>query len=128
MPRKIVLIAMFSLLMILLASCSANSSPESQDPSLIKIDMTTDPSPVIAPQRVQVIAQVSGLIKQEGARIEFDIRKSAKALPELARAESDGQGRFIMEKSFEEPGTYIVYIHLYQRELHITKKKEIEVT
>lgn len=113
-------------LMMILAACSSN--PQGQDPSSVKVELVTAPSPVQAAQKVKMIAQISGLINKE-AEVQFDIRKADNSgLPELLNAQSDGSGHYFVEKTFDQPGSYTVYIHLAQGELHLTKKKQLVVS
>lgn len=125
--KKLVVWMCISLTLCLLAACS-NAAPQGQDPAAVKIELASDPSPAVAKQKVKIIAKITGLIKQEGAKVAFDIRKEKDSLPDLIDAVSDGKGNFTAEKTFDLTGTYTVYIHLYQEELHITKKKQLDVS
>lgn len=127
MVKKLAVLICISLTLCLLAACS-NSAPQGQDPAAVKIELASDPNPAAAKQKVNIVAKVTGLIKQEGAKVSFDIRKEKDSLPDLIDAVSDGKGNFTAEKTFDQPGTYTVYIHLYQEELHITKKKQLVVS
>ena len=113
------------LLIVIMSACSSN--PQGQDPSSVKVELVTEPSPVQSAQKVKMTVQISGLIKKE-AQVQFDIQKlDNSGLPETLNAQSGGNGSYYVEKTFDQPGTYTVYIHLMQEELHLTKKKQLVV-
>jgi len=128
MKRMIAALLICGLLTFMLSACSSNSAPQGQDPSKVTIELVTDPEPVPTKQKVKITAQVTGLVKEEGAKVQFDIRRGNNGLPELLTAEPDGKGGYSTEKTFDRDGKYTVYIHLYQGELHITKKKQFDVS
>jgi|GEM_PF-324719 len=116
---------------IMLSACSSSQSEGNgpADGSDVKVDFTTDPAPVHAGDSITLQGLVTGLATLDGAQFAFDIRKSDwKRLPELINAKLDDKGKtFIADTTFTEPGRYYVFLHLYQGDLHITKKKELVV-
>jgi len=127
MRRTFVSIALGGLLLMTLAACT--SSPQGQDPAKVKVELATEPAAVQVGQEVKLIAKITGLEKEEGASVQFDIRKSDNSiLPDTKDASSTGEGQYSAAKTFDKPGAYSIYIHLYQGELHITKKKELQVS
>lgn len=117
---------------LLLASCSAaaqkDGSGDQVDEANVKVAMSTNPTTVKVGEAVQLRAEVTGLKTYDGASFAFDIRKANwKGLPELIDATLDDNTVYVANKTFTEPGEYYIYLHLYQGELHITKKKEIKV-
>ncbi|WP_442600597.1 FixH family protein [Paenibacillus sp. KN14-4R] len=127
MRKTIFSIILAGLLLMMVPACS--STPQGQDPAKVKVEFTTEPAAIQVGQKVKLIANISGLVTEKGADVQFDIRTSDRSVkPDLKAAQSVGKGRYEVEKMFEKPGTYSVYIHLYQEELHITKKKELQVS
>ncbi|MCR8645480.1 hypothetical protein NV379_22850 [Paenibacillus sp. N1-5-1-14] len=127
MRKSIVLILLAVFMLTSIMGCS--SSPQGQDPAKVKVQFVTEPKEGQAGQKLKLIAKISGLVSEKGANVQFEIRTSDKSVnPKLIKAESIGKGNYEVENVFNEPGTYTVYIHLYQEELHITKKKELQVT
>ncbi|GFN31609.1 hypothetical protein [Paenibacillus xylaniclasticus] len=122
---------MMIVLTVILSACSSSQSESSSTPSEadVKIDFTTNPAKVHTGSTVTLQSVVTGLSTLDDATFAFDIRKSDwKKLPELIDAKLDDKtGAFIADTTFAEPGSYYVYLHLYQGELHITKKKELVV-
>ncbi|MEX2462495.1 MAG: FixH family protein [Paenibacillaceae bacterium] len=112
-------------LLAILSACSAK--PQGQDPSSVKVELVTDPSPAQSTQKVKITAQISGLNKR-GVLVQFDIQKADKSdLVDVLNAHSGEEGSYYVEKTFDEPGTYNVYIHLLQGEMHLTKKRQLVV-
>lgn len=115
--------------LLVLAVTACSSAPQGQDPAKVKIDLVTQPAPVKTGEKAVVTAKIAGLATQEGARVQLDVRLADNSgLPELLDAKSGGDGNYSIEKTFDQPGKYAIYVHLYQGELHITKKKELEVS
>ncbi|MFH5185406.1 hypothetical protein ACHHV8_23675 [Paenibacillus sp. TAB 01] len=126
--RKTTLILVFCwLVFTLLIGCSPK--PEGQDPAKVKIELTSEPTAVQTGQTVKLIATLSGLANEEEPNVQIDIRKSDNSiLPDTKNANSIGNGQYSVEKIFNHPGAYSIYIHVYQGDLHITKKKELQVS
>ncbi|SDC54460.1 hypothetical protein SAMN02799630_00050 [Paenibacillus sp. UNCCL117] len=116
-------------LCVMLALTACSSSNQGQDPASVKVELTTDPAAPPAAREVALTAQVSGLVKEEGANVQFDIRGENKnALPEVVTAEPAGGGAYVYKKTFDKAGVYTIYIHIYQGDLHVTKKKTVTVS
>lgn len=112
-------------LIVIMSACSSN--PQGQDPASVTVELVTEPSPVQSAQKVKMTVQISDLIKKE-AQVQFDIRKPDNSgLPETLNAQPGGNGSYYVETTFDQPGTYTVYIHLLLGELHLTKKKQLVV-
>ncbi|MFD0711979.1 FixH family protein [Paenibacillus sp. GCM10027626] len=115
------------LMMIVLAGCGG-AGGQGQDPAAVKIELLSDPSPVKSGQNAKLIVQITGLLTEEGAQVQFDVRKlNNEGLPDFLDATAEGDGKYSAETSFKDPGEYSIYVHLYQEELHITKKKQLKV-
>ncbi|MWC26873.1 FixH family protein [Paenibacillus sp. MMS18-CY102] len=120
-----ILISMLTLVM--LSACSAKADESEVDPKDVAVDFSTAPQVVHTGEATTLIADVKGLKTLDGASLAFDIRKANwKGLPEVINAEL-ADGKYMIKKTFEEKGEFFIYIHLYQGELHITKKKQLVV-
>ncbi|MGF7035366.1 hypothetical protein J2T17_006374 [Paenibacillus mucilaginosus] len=114
------------ILLLLLLGCASN--PQGTNPAAVKVNLLTDPPTVQTSKPIKLKAEVIGIDIAEDLQVQFDIRKpNRNALPDLLEAKLE-DGQFVTEKTFEQTGTYTVYIHVYQGELHITKKKELTVS
>ncbi|WP_282936303.1 hypothetical protein [Paenibacillus sp. RC67] len=127
MRHTIASIVLGGLLLLSVTGCS--SPQQGQDPAKVKVELASEPANVQVGQKVKLIANISGLAEEEGANVQIDIRKSDNSiLPDTKDASSIGKGQYSVEKTFEKSGAYSIYIHLYQGDLHITKKKELQVS
>jgi len=111
-----------------LPACSA-SGPGDQDPRDVKVELTTDPGQAQAGKETMLLADVTGLLEEKKAVVQFEIRRADnKSLPELVEQTSyEGNGRFSAAYTFKERTKYDVYIHIYKGELHVTKKRPVDV-
>lgn len=127
MRQSIIAIILGGVLLFNVAGCS--STQQGQDPAKVKVELASEPAAVQVGQKVKLIAAISGLDKEEGVNVQFDIRKSDNSiLPDTKDAKSVGNGQYSADKIFDKPGAYSIYIHLYQGDLHMTKKKELQVS
>ncbi|WP_088830117.1 FixH family protein [Paenibacillus tyrfis] len=124
MNRKRMLTVLLSLL--LAAVMTACTSERPVDPSEVEVTLTTEPSPPKANAVIKFTATVGGVPESTKATLAFDIRKSENDTLSYLNAKPEGNA-YSAEKELKEPGTYTVYVHLYIGDLHIIKKKKIEV-
>ncbi|QHW35416.1 hypothetical protein GZH47_31435 (plasmid) [Paenibacillus rhizovicinus] len=113
---------------MLITGCSSTKETAGQDPAAIKVTLSTNPSPAVIGEKIQLSAKITGLNDTDGAQVQFDLRTSdLKALPALVNATLGDNGEYTADHVFKEAGTYKVYVHLYQDDLHMTKKSELVV-
>ncbi|MBO7744247.1 hypothetical protein I8J29_08580 [Paenibacillus sp. MWE-103] len=113
---------------MLLTGCGSTKEAEGQDPAAIQVALTTNPSPAVTGQKIQLSAKITGLNNTDGAEVQFDIRGSdTSAVPDLVNATLGEDNTYTVDHTFKEADTYRVYIHLYQDDLHMTKKTELVV-
>jgi len=116
------------MLALLLTGCGSTGGSQGQNPADVKIELTSEPNPVQSGQNAKLAVQITGLLTEEGAEVQFDVRKANNdGLPEFLTAVAEGNGRYAVDTILKDPGEYSIYVHLYQEELHITKKKMLEV-
>ncbi|OME99279.1 hypothetical protein BK127_38910 [Paenibacillus sp. FSL H7-0331] len=116
------------LALFMLSACSSAQS-QGKDPSAIRVDLVSEPATAVALQKMILKAKVTGLVKQDGATVQFDIRSPVtNVLPEYLEAKPIGEGGYTAEWTFDKPGTYTIYVHLYREDMHVTKKKQLIVT
>lgn len=125
MSRKIVLLML--LISVMLVGCGAAKN-QGQDPALVKVELATNPTPATTGQQVTLVAHPTGFVTMDQLKVEFDVRQAGKNdLPVIVEAKLTDNDTFTGMTKFKHAGTYDVYIHLYQDELHVTKKRTIEV-
>lgn len=106
---------------MLLSACSGEPPV---DPELIEMTLTTEPETAAAGSQLRLQAIFEGIDIGESAEVTFDFRIGDKL--ELVEAERSGNS-FSSTFTFPEKGIQTVYVHLYEGDLHITKKKWVEV-
>lgn len=125
--RTLGLLIMVVLAALSLAACSS-SRPGDQDPKDVKAELRTDPAEAKAGAEVKLITTVSGLVDEKNTIVQYEIRKADHSgLPELIEQVDREGTTYSAGLTFSESATYDVYIHIYNGELHITKKKPVEV-
>ncbi|NOU94439.1 hypothetical protein GC093_14610 [Paenibacillus sp. LMG 31456] len=113
--------------LFLLSACSAGTQGE--DPAAIQVELVSEPVSAAVMQKITLTAQVTGLVKKEGTTVQFDIRSPEKdARPRYVETKEIGKDSYTAEQSFDKPGTYTIYIHIYREDLHVTKKKQLVVS
>jgi hypothetical protein len=121
-------IAVILILVWGLAGCGAPAKDGDVDPGNVKVELSSDPVALKANEAGKLIVQVTGLRSDITPDIQFDIRKpDNKGLPEYVKTTSVGNDQYAADYTFQAPGSYTVYIHVMQGELHVTKKKKLDV-
>ncbi|WEK55909.1 MAG: hypothetical protein P0Y55_07645 [Candidatus Cohnella colombiensis] len=127
---KVISLLLIALAVVFTSACSSSPKSETQDPAAVVIDWATDPVQVKAGSETKLTATISGLIYETGTRVSLEIRQADnKALPDLINElEEAGNGQYTTKYIFKHAVTYQVYVHLYNRDLHVVKKKTVEVS
>lgn len=107
-----------------LGACST-PAPTSIDPSALDVNVTTDPGSPVAGAPIKLRAEVTGAELSKSSGLTFEIRVDEK--PVLVEAEKEGNNTFDVIYTFSKSGTYEVYLHLYTEDIHVTKKKQVEI-
>lgn len=105
---------------------SACGSGEPVDYEAVEAVLTTKPETIAAGSPVELAVSFTGMKVTGKATVTFDVRVGEK--PVLFDAVHQGEGSFSGSFTFPEKGSYAVYIHLYVDDLHLTKKKTVEVS
>lgn len=111
-----------------LAACSGQSPSESSgtiDPTAVEAELTTDPETPGANQEVTLAVRLTGAEFPESTTVNIDVRQDQ--VPIIIKTQREDNDVFTGTYTFPEAGVYDVYLHLYIRELHLIKKKQVEV-
>jgi hypothetical protein len=122
---------LLSMTTVILAACSSStSSGRDQDPKDVKVELLTEGVQVKAGEETIIEVEITGLMDAENSDVQFEIRRSDnKSLPDLIKeVESLSEGIYTASYTFKKIAKYDVYVHIYNEDLHITKKKPLEVT
>ncbi|QMV39779.1 hypothetical protein [Cohnella cholangitidis] len=124
------LLLVLSVILVLLTACASPSNKRGQDPKDVKVELDTDPAQVRSGEETMIQITVTGLVDEENTEVQFEIRNSDnKSLPDLIQeVETKGEGQFKAPYIFKKAAKYDVYIHLYNQDIHITKKKPLVVS
>lgn len=124
MLKKAIKAAALCLLLGCLSACS--TSPQSTiDPAAIEADLTTVPEIPTAGSPINLKAEFTGGELSKSSEMAFEIRVNDGSV--LLNADKDDQNAFVGTYTFPKSGTYEVYLHLYDEDIHLTKKKKVEV-
>ena len=110
------------LLFGMLAACSGETV---FDPSSAEVTLSTSPSPPIAGQEAVLTASFAGMQVSNKALVKFDVRIGES--PNLLTGKKAEEGSYNGSFTFPEAGVYDVYVHLYEGDLHLMKKMQVEV-
>ncbi|MDQ6419959.1 hypothetical protein RB620_10985 [Paenibacillus sp. LHD-117] len=122
--KKSALTVLAVLSFVLMTACS--STPEtSVDPANVDVSVTTNPSPAQPNSKVRLSGQFTGIELNKSATVSFEIRKGDKS--EFIDAVYEGDNIFEADYTFTQSGINEVFVHLYTGDLHVTKKKPVEI-
>lgn len=108
----------------LLAACSGEGGT-SFNPDQLEVTLATEPSPPAAGETAELRVQLAGVPPEMRTFVDLEIR--AGEVPDLIKADNRGSGLFAGTYRFPQAGTYDVYLHLYVEDLHLIKKRQVQV-
>jgi flagellar hook assembly protein FlgD len=111
----------------LLAALTACSRENLQQIGLIGIEGTfeVDKTEVTAGEEVKMKAVFTGARLDENANVQFVVIRDGE--PTTLKHRYEGDNTFTAEYRFEQSGAYDVDLHLYYEDVHIYKKKQVNV-
>lgn len=125
MKQKVTFILIGLALFSIVTGCSENSSEEPIDLTAVEAILTTEPEVVTAGTPFKLKTTFTDMNVSDQAKVVFDFRIDEE--PTLLDAVNEGDGEFSGTFTFAEKGSYTVYIHFYDADIHLAKKKTIEV-
>lgn len=117
----VMLLIMFS---IVAAGCSSEGEKE-VDPELVELHLTYEPESIRVGETIQFRAAFTHLPLTEIAEVAYDFRVDDG--PKVVKATREGD-EFLGEFTFPEAGEKTIYLHIYEKELHIIKKAVVDVS
>lgn len=128
----------FSLLFLTLivAGCGNETSSDHQHhsqnmpnmvPIAVEIEMTPTPITTQNPVTITAIVTQDGEKVDDASEVMFEIWQNGQDDHEMIEGVHQGEGRYSIEKSFTEKGTYYVVAHVTARNMHNMPKKEFIV-
>jgi hypothetical protein len=125
MIRSLAAPSALALALMIIAAMTACSSGESIDPARVEAELATDPAPARTGEPATLKATFTGAKFPEEVYVYFEVRTGDR--PVFFDAVREGENTFTGSMTFEQAGTFDVYLHLYVEDLHITKKQQVEV-
>jgi hypothetical protein len=120
--KPALLLLLLGLILGFAAACS-ESDIRSVDPAEVEVSLTSDPASAEAGKPVRLTAQFTGVELASWAKAAFEVRMDGGL--KLVDAEKLSTGGFGASYTFPQAGTYDIYVHLYQGDFHLTKKKQL---
>ncbi|QJD82825.1 filamin/ABP280 repeat domain-containing protein [Cohnella herbarum] len=123
------LLLAISVILVVLTGCGSSASTGDQDPKNVKVELSTIPEQARSGEETNLQVTITGLVDEKNTDVQFEIRHSDNSgLPDLIQeVESKGKGKYTAPYVFKNAAKYDVYIHLYNQDIHITKKKPLVV-
>ena len=109
----------------LLGGCSAAPSEEAE-PKMLEVELPVNPEKADAGETVSFEAAIryGDETVTDADEVKFEIWKSQDEHHDIIPVKAAKNGKYALEKSFTEEGTYYVYSHVTARDMHIMPKKE----
>ncbi|KKO55526.1 FixH family protein [Paenibacillus sp. DMB20] len=133
LKKNYAIISVMVLMAIALAACSdssANNSDELVMMEPIIVDLTLSDESAAAGEKVVMKAKVtqSGSPVEDADKVEFELKREGGGMQVKVPVAHAGDGVYVLEKAFEEAGTYMVISHVTARGQHSMPMKELKVT
>lgn len=112
----------------LLGGCAASPSEE-EEPKMLEVDLQVTPEKAETGDTVAFEAAIRYGDEEvtDADEVKFEIWKSKDEHHDIIPVKSAKDGKYVLEKSFSEEGTYYVYSHVTARDMHIMPKKEFVI-
>ncbi|MGG3456108.1 FixH family protein [Paenibacillus rhizolycopersici] len=128
------LLTTLALVLVVIAGCSSKESTSAQaDTTLepIQVELEVVPSIVKIGDTVKFTAKVThhGENVDDAKEVMFEFWNTAddNAKHSQVKVKSAGNGKYVLEHSFKEPGTYEVISHVTARDQHSMPSKQFTV-
>ncbi|NMO95968.1 FixH family protein [Paenibacillus lemnae] len=126
------LISALILTAIALGGCSNGNAGDSdtlvmEDPIIVDLSLSKESAG--KDEKVKFTANVSqsGVPVEDADKVEFEIRQEGGGLQITVPARHSEEGSYILEKSFQKPGTYLIISHVTARGQHSMPMKELKI-
>ncbi|MBW4841017.1 MAG: FixH family protein [Paenibacillaceae bacterium] len=128
------LFATLMFILVVIAGCGSNKSTSAQTDTMlvpIQVELEVAPSPIKTGDSVKFTAKVThqGENVDDAKEVMFEFWNTAddNAKHNQVQVKSAGNGTYVLEHTFEEPGTYEVISHVTARDQHSMPSKQFTV-
>lgn len=131
--KKYALISVMVMMAIALAACSESKADKSDELVMmdpILVDLTLNAEKVSVGEKVLIQAKVtqSGEPVEDASKVEFEITREGGGMKVTVPIQHAEDGKYELNKAFNEPGTYRIVSHVTARGQHSMPLKELTVT
>ncbi|MED3722763.1 FixH family protein [Geobacillus stearothermophilus] len=111
--------------MMIMVACT-NHYKKAETPAVldVKID-APDHIDLNKPTKLACVVTYGGEKVDDASEVKFEVWKHGSSEREMLEAKHDGDGRYSVEKTFTQAGTYSVVAHVTARDMHNMPKKDI---
>lgn len=116
------------IVLLMLTACGTVTSPIEEGVVLEEdqVELSSDPGSPAAGQETQLMVELGAPVPND-TRIDFEIRKEGSARGKFLKTDKISGQTYTAEETFQDSGTYRVFIHIYSSNIHQTMEKRIEV-
>jgi len=123
MRHRVIFTMTLCVCVMMLAACGSTPPIDSE---AIDVNLTTA-EPAIANEETTLVAELVGIEFPESTVVQFDVRLNGDIIPRVLNSATQGDDVYTATFKFPEPGVYDVYLHIYIEDLHLTKRRQVEV-
>ncbi|OPX04142.1 FixH family protein [Geobacillus proteiniphilus] len=111
--------------MMIMAACT-NNNKQAETPAVLEVKMDVpDHIDLNKPTKLSCVVTYGGEKVDDASEVKFEVWKHGSSEREMIEAKHDGDGRYSVEKTFTQAGTYSVVAHVTARDMHNMPKKDI---
>ncbi|MGP3560726.1 FixH family protein [Geobacillus sp. BK01] len=127
MRRRLLFTWMALLVVAMLAACS-NNDEQAETPAMLEVKLDVpDHIELNKAATLACVVTYDGENVDDASEVKFEVWRHGDGEREMLEAKHDGDGRYSVEKTFTEAGTYSVVAHVTARDMHNMPKKDIVV-
>ncbi|NNU82358.1 hypothetical protein ETC05_00455 [Geobacillus sp. BMUD] len=113
--------------MMVMAACT-NHNKQADTPAVLDVKMEVpDHIDLNKPTKLACVVTYGGEKVDDASEVKFEVWKHGSSDRDMLEAKHDGNGRYSVEKTFTEAGTYSVVAHVTARDMHNMPKKDVVV-
>jgi hypothetical protein len=126
--KKLIVFLVTVLCLSSVISCSNKKEQADNLPQMVEVDLSVTPDPGKINEPITFEAKVTqGKDKVNDAEVIFEIWRAKDDKHEKVEIKHTENGKYRLEKSFPQEGTYYIISHVTARDMHNMPKKEFTI-
>ncbi len=126
--KKLIVFLVTVLCLSIVISCSNKKEQADNLPQMVEVDLSVTPDPGKINEPITFEAKVTqGKDKVNDAEVIFEIWRAKDDKHEKVEIKHTENGKYRLEKSFPQEGTYYIISHVTARDMHNMPKKEFTI-